>query len=247
MPIKVSLKESDLIRGLLGQKHDCGSGIWSVQQHVDKAGQITSQRLICTGCHQEADLNSGLVLFLPKEKIVDSTVEKTNLEGVFVVRRPVNDDHRRGFFIETFRLNQLEQATGQVLIFEQGNHSRSENPGVLRGLHVAPWSKLVHCYRGIVYQVVVDCRKDSSTYGEVFTTDMGENNMVSVYVPPGCANGFLVRQGPADYGYNVTQEYSPIEIGYAWNSPAIMEKINWPLTMEPILSAKDLLNQPFEL
>lgn len=174
-----------------------------------------------------------------------NTIQKTSIEGVFLINRPVFPDDR-GSFQEVVRIPDLENAVGHEIQIKQINKSINKK-GVLRGLHIAPWGKLVHCYFGNAFQVVVDVRKKSSTYGEVFTCLMGENNSQAIWVPPFCANGFCVPDsGIAVYSYSVTQTYElGKEVGLAWNDPEIFSKINWPLT-NPIVSAKDQTGVAFK-
>lgn len=172
-------------------------------------------------------------------------ISPTNIDEVFLVSRPVFPDDR-GSFQEVLKLSELEEVYKKKIEFKQINKSVSF-PKVLRGLHVAPWGKLVYAYFGNVYQVVVDTRKDSPTFKEVFTVEMGEKNPVSVWVPPGCANGFCVLgDEKAVYGYSVTEEYSPgKEFGILWNDPELASKINWPI-VDPILSDKDKINKTLQ-
>ena len=164
-----------------------------------------------------------------------STVQSTNLAGVFVVERPVFNDER-GFFRETFRKSELETACGFELEFMQGNHSRSQK-NTLRGIHIAPWHKLVTVAQGKVQQVVVDTRPDSLTFKKYFSIELGEDNFKSVFVPAGCGNGFLVLSEVADYVYTTTQEWAPnLEKNLQWHDPEIA--INWQNT-NPDLSEKD--------
>lgn len=171
----------------------------------------------------------------------ENNVHSTNLKGVFTVARPVYPDER-GSFQEVFRLTELEQVFGEPIVIRQVNKSVSK-ANVVRGLHIAPWGKLVYCYSGEVFQVVVDTRKDSETFGEVFTCEMGESKPNALWVPPGCANGFcVISEKDVVYGYAVTAEFQAgKETGLLWNDPKIVSKINWPVK-NPILSDKDKVN-----
>lgn len=175
---------------------------------------------------------------------MEQVVQPTNIKGVFVIMRSVYPDDR-GSFQEVFRLSELETAVGEQIIIRQINKSVSKS-GVLRGLHIAPWGKLVYCYTGSVYQVVVDARKNSPTYAEVFTCEIGGTNPKAVWVPSGCANGFCVTsKEDAIYGYSVTAEFQAgREIGLLWNDQKIFSKINWPIK-DPILSEKDKIGLSF--
>ena len=165
-------------------------------------------------------------------------ITKTGIEGVFLIKRPIFPDDR-GSFQEVVRLPDLEKEVDHKIEIKQINKSVNKK-GVLRGLHIAPWGKLVHCYFGNVFQVVVDVKKKSPTFGNVFTCILGEDNSAAVWVPPFCANGFCVSESEvAVYSYFVTEIYElGKEVGLAWNDPEIMGKINWPLK-SPTVSQKD--------
>lgn len=165
-------------------------------------------------------------------------IEETNINGVYVVKRPVIGDER-GFFRETFRKKELDNRLGYEFNPVQANHSRSEK-GVLRGIHVAPWNKLVTVARGKVQQVVVDLRKESPEFGKYFSIILGEENFVSVYIPANLGNAFLVLSEVADYNYLTTDYWSPLkELAVIFNDPQL--NIKWELD-NPILSDKDLQN-----
>ncbi|MDO8429469.1 MAG: dTDP-4-dehydrorhamnose 3,5-epimerase [Candidatus Daviesbacteria bacterium] len=168
-------------------------------------------------------------------------IKDTPLEGVFVIDRP-NFSDERGFFKETFRKSELEEKLGYEFVPVQQNHSRSVR-GVLRGIHVAPWSKLVYCVNGTVQEVVVDLRPKSSTYGKSFSIVLGEEKKACLYLPPFCGNAFLTLSETADYAYLVTDYWAPgKEFGVAWNDPDL--SINWQISA-PILSEKDQQNPRF--
>lgn len=176
--------------------------------------------------------------FRPDSPEWPKEIKTTNLPGVVVIERPVFPDDR-GCFQEIVRIPDLEKVLGQDIHIRQINKSISKTK-VLRGLHIAPWGKLVHCYAGEVFQVVVDCRKDSPSFGEVFTIRIGENNSQAVWVPQGCANGLcVVSVSDAVYCYAVTETFSPgKEVGIKWDDPDLAEKINWPVK-DPIVSERD--------
>lgn len=168
----------------------------------------------------------------------NTNIEPTPLKDVLVIKRAVFSDDR-GFFRETFRLDEIRQHTGLEINFVQGNHSRSRK-NTLRGIHVAPWHKLVTVNRGLVQQVVADTRKNSETFGQNFSIIIGEDNFYSILVPAGCGNSFLVLSDWADYTYVTTQEWAPgLEKNIAWNDPEL--GIHWQ-SDSPDLSEKDLNN-----
>jgi dTDP-4-dehydrorhamnose 3,5-epimerase len=146
----------------------------------------------------------------------------------------------RGFFFESFNQRAFTQATGLDLDFVQDNHSRSAR-GVLRGLHYQirqPQGKLVRVVRGSVFDVAVDLRRSSPTFGRWVGMELSEHNHRQMWVPPGFGHGFVVTSDSADFLYKTTDYYAPEhERCIAWNDPAIA--IQWPLAGEPQLSAKD--------
>jgi dTDP-4-dehydrorhamnose 3,5-epimerase len=146
----------------------------------------------------------------------------------------------RGFFYESFNQNAFDQATGLNLNFVQDNHSRSSN-GVLRGLHYQirqPQGKLVRVVRGSVFDVAVDIRRSSATFGQWVGIELSEENHRQMWVPAGFAHGFLVLSDSADFLYKTTDYYAPeFERCIIWNDPTI--GIQWPLQNEPRLSTKD--------
>lgn len=173
---------------------------------------------------------------------MDNIFQKTDIEGVFLINRPVFSDDR-GFFHETFRKNELEEMIGKPFEIVQMNHSRSVK-GTLRGIHVAPWTKLIYVPHGRVQQVVVDLRKDSSTFGKWITENLGEENKKALLVPPGCGNAFLVLSEECDYTYLVTDYWAEgKEIGIVWNDPDL--NIDWQ-NNDPVLSKKDQENPLFK-
>lgn len=162
-------------------------------------------------------------------------ITKTEIEGVLIVDIPAHIDER-GFFKETFRKNELEEILGKQINFVQENHARSKK-GVLRGIHVAPWSKFFYCVKGSVQHVVVDLRKDSPTFGKYISNIIGDGNQVKVFIPAGCGNSYLILSDEADVIYLTDDYYSPgKEFGVSWNDPEL--SINWEIK-EPVLSEKD--------
>ncbi len=168
-------------------------------------------------------------------KIIES-----KLPGVIILE-PKRFGDERGFFLETCRDDILKQA-GINKTFVQDNHSRSTK-GVLRGLHyqlIQPQGKLVRVARGSVFDVAVDVRKGSPTFGQYDGAMLDEDNMKMMYIPPGFAHGFVVLSVIADFMYKCTDYYHPeSEQGIAWNDPEI--NINWPIS-DVQLSDKDCSN-----
>jgi len=146
----------------------------------------------------------------------------------------------RGFFFESFNQKAFNEATGLDVQFVQDNHSRSAK-GVLRGLHYQmqkPQGKLVRVVRGAVFDVAVDIRKSSPTFGKWTGVELSEINQKQFWVPAGFAHGFLVLTDTADFLYKTTEYYAPQhERCIAWNDPAL--GIKWPEGTRPQLSAKD--------
>jgi dTDP-4-dehydrorhamnose 3,5-epimerase len=163
----------------------------------------------------------------------------TAIPDVLIIEPKVFGD-ARGFFFESFNERSFSQATGLELSFVQDNHSRSAK-GVLRGLHYQlqkSQGKLVRVVRGSVYDVAVDLRKSSPTFGCWIGTELSEDNHRQMWVPPGFAHGFLVTSESADFLYKTTDYYAPEhERCIAWNDPAL--GIEWPLDGAPQLSGKD--------
>ena len=164
-------------------------------------------------------------------------VRETGLPGVLVVEPRVFGDDR-GFFLETFSTRSLRE-TGIPQSFVQDNHSRSSK-GVLRGLHYQladPQGKLVHVARGRIFDVAVDIRVGSPTFGRWFGIELNDENLFSLWIPPGFAHGFCTVSDVADVIYKCTSLYdSSDDRGVAWNDPRI--GIEWPVD-EPVVSAKD--------
>ena len=147
----------------------------------------------------------------------------------------------RGFFFESFNQKAFNDATGTNHQFVQDNHSRSAK-GVLRGLHYQiqqPQGKLVRVAQGAVFDVAVDIRKSSPTFGQWVGEELSEDNHRQLWVPPGFAHGFVVLSDIAEFLYKTTDYYAPqFERCIAWNDPDLA--IDWPdIGMAPLLSAKD--------
>lgn len=178
---------------------------------------------------------------MSSETNAQETIKPTSLPGVFLIERPTFPDER-GSFQEIVRLPDLEALVGEQIIVRQINKSISK-PGVLRGIHIAPWGKLIHCYAGKVFQVVVDCREDSETFGKAFTCELGGEKSQTIWLPPNCGNGFCVLgDQTVVYSYSVTEVFQPgKEKGLLWNDPQVSPQINWPVK-SPELSDKDKVN-----
>jgi dTDP-4-dehydrorhamnose 3,5-epimerase len=166
-------------------------------------------------------------------------VTPTAIPDVLLIEPKVFGD-ARGFFFESFNENVFLQASGLDLQFVQDNHSRSAK-GVLRGLHYQiqqPQGKLVRVVRGAVFDIAVDIRRSSPTFGQWVGEELTEDNHRQLWVPPGFAHGFLVLSDSADFLYKTTDYYAPqFERCIAWNDATI--GIEWPLQGEPLLSGKD--------
>ena len=162
----------------------------------------------------------------------------SKLKGCVIIEPRIFGDER-GFFLETFQSVRYEQEAGIDLPFVQDNHSRSVR-GVLRGLHFQmykPQGKLVRVVRGEVYDVAVDIRKGSVTFGEWEGVILSEDNKKQFWVPPGFAHGFVVLSAIADFEYKCTDYYDPSEEGsILWSDPDL--NIPWPIA-NPVLSTKD--------
>jgi dTDP-4-dehydrorhamnose 3,5-epimerase len=166
-------------------------------------------------------------------------VIKTNIDGVVIIEPKVFGDER-GFFLEIFQAERYKEMASIDLLFVQDNHSRS-GKNVLRGLHFQktnPQGKLVRVVRGEVFDVAVDIRKGSPTYGQWTGAILSEENKRQFWVPPGLAHGFVVLSDIADFEYKCTDYYDPTDEGcLMWNDPNV--GIEWPEGIEPILSSKD--------
>lgn len=165
----------------------------------------------------------------------------TRIPDVMVVEPKVFGD-ARGFFYESFNQAAFNAATGTVFEFVQDNHSRSSQ-GVLRGLHyqLSPHAqgKLVRVVRGAVWDVAVDIRQGSPSFGQWVGEELTEDNHKQFWIPPGFAHGFVVLSESADFLYKTTNYYAPqSDRGIAWNDPDL--DIAWPnLGMDFVLSDKD--------
>lgn len=175
-------------------------------------------------------------------------VTRTAIPDVMVVEPRVFGD-ARGFFYESFNQQVFNEATGTNFEFVQDNHSRSSK-GVLRGLHyqLPPHAqgKLVRVVRGAVWDVAVDIRKGSPTFGQWVAETLTEDNHRQFWIPPGFAHGFVVLSDTADFLYKTTNYYAPqSDRGILWNDPDL--GVQWPdLDMEFLLSEKDRKQPAFK-
>lgn len=165
----------------------------------------------------------------------------TKIIDVFEIIPKVFIDSR-GFFQESWNKREFQRLSNKVLNFVQDNHSHSKK-GVLRGLHYQlnkPQGKLVRVVKGKVLDVVVDLRKNSKTFGQHLTFDLNDHNNKQLWIPPGCAHGFLVLSEFADVVYKTTEYYYPEdEQCIIWNDPDL--NINWHLEdIKPQVSKKDM-------
>lgn len=166
-------------------------------------------------------------------------VSHTHIPDVLIIELKVFGDSR-GFFFESFNAKNFASATGLSVSFVQDNYSRSAK-GVLRGLHYQveqTQGKLVQVSQGAVFDVAVDIRKSSPTFGQWVGCELSDANHRQLWIPPGFAHGFMVLSESADFLYKTTDYYAPQhERCIAWNDPSI--GIDWPKNITPLLSAKD--------
>ena len=165
-------------------------------------------------------------------------VHPTKLIDCVIIEPKVFGDHR-GFFLETFSKQRYLEDAGITLEFVQDNHSRSAR-GVLRGLHfqkTKPQGKLVRVVRGAVFDVAVDMRPESNTFGQWISLELSEHNKKQLWVPPGFAHGFTALSDDTELEYKCTAYYDPEDEGsILWSDPEL--NIPWPIK-DPTLSAKD--------
>ncbi len=175
------------------------------------------------------------------------TVQTTALAEVLLLTPKVFGDDR-GFFFESFNQHDFDTATGLDVKFVQDNHSRSAKH-VLRGLHFQTHhaqGKLVRVIAGEVFDVAVDVRPGSATFGQWTGHHLSEHNKQQLWVPPGFAHGFVVLSDMAEFLYKTTDYYYPaFEKSLYWADPAI--GIKWPIAAQPLLSVKDQADQALSL
>ena len=169
-------------------------------------------------------------------------VESTAIAGLLIVRWDTHGDDR-GFFRQTYQLRELEEALARQVTLVQGNHSRSA-PGVLRGFHAEPWDKLVYAANGTVLAVIADIRRDSPTFAQTLSFQLGDppGQRVRLFISEGRANSFMaVGDAVADYIYDVGDYWRPDvpKRSVAWDDPDLA--VDWPVT-SPTLSEADQHN-----
>lgn len=172
------------------------------------------------------------------------TVTPTKIADVLILQPQVFGD-ARGFFFESFNARDFAQATGLDMAFVQDNHSKSAR-GVLRGLHYQiehAQGKLVRVVQGEVFDVVVDLRRSSPTFGQWDGLHLSAENHRQLWVPPGFAHGFVVLSQSAEFLYKTTDYWYPAhERSLLWNDPAL--GIDWPIDFAPQLASKDVAGLP---
>lgn len=173
------------------------------------------------------------------------TFTKTEIEGIIIIEPKVYEDDR-GNFMETYNYNEFK-AAGIDNVFVQDNQSKSKK-GVLRGLHFQknfPQAKLVRVLRGEVFDVAVDIRKDSPTFGKWTGTIISSENRKQIFIPKGFAHGFLVLSDEAEFFYKCDEFYHPEdECGIIWNDETI--RVAWPNVHKVILGEKDSSLKDFD-
>ena len=170
---------------------------------------------------------------------MDETIKKTSIEGLLEIQRPTFADGR-GFFRESARIREIEEATGIKFNVVQMNHARSIK-NTLRGIHAAPWNKLVYVTSGKVKVVVVDLRPESPTFGKHEAFMIGDESKSSIFIPKGLGNSYLVLSEEADYTYLTDEEWSAgRETSVAWDDPDLA--IDWQIPGEAVISEKDKNN-----
>lgn len=166
-------------------------------------------------------------------------ITDTDIDGVLIIEPTVFEDDR-GFFLESFNKAQFEKATGVVREWVQDNHSGSTR-GVIRGLHFqnpSPQGKLITCSLGTIWDVAVDLRVSSDTFGRWVGIELSSESHRQVWIPEGFAHGFLTLSESAEVMYKTTAFYEPsCDRSLRWNDPDL--GIEWPITGDPLLSAKD--------
>jgi len=166
-------------------------------------------------------------------------IRETGLSGLRILNPKVHKDHR-GFFLESYR-EEFFRSLAEPVHFVQDNHARSEEAGVLRGLHYqappAAQTKLIWVSRGAAFDVVVDLRRTSPTYGKSYGLVLNADNFLRLLIPKGFAHGYMTLEPGTEFHYKVDQYYSPEhEGGLCWNDPALA--IDWP-AREPIMTERD--------
>ena len=170
---------------------------------------------------------------------MDNYIKKTNIEGLFIIERPIFEDER-GFFREVFRLNDLEEVIGFKFNIVQSNHALSK-PNVIRALHAENWNKLVYPVNGKMFSAVVDIRPDSDTFLKVETFNFDSDFKKALFISKGLANSICVNgEKEVDYIYYVDSYYDGSDTkAIAWDDPDL--NITWPVK-NPIISQRDRKN-----
>jgi len=163
-------------------------------------------------------------------------IKTTKIDGLLILEGGQTFEDERGFFREPYRRNEFEEYLGKYWVHVQENHAYSKK-NVLRGIHVAPWDKMIYVPFGKVLSVTVDLRKDSSTFKVLNMLEIGEGNLVKLFVPSGVANSYFVLSDEAVLEYQVNEYWAAgREKGIAWDDPDL--NIDWP-NKNPVLSEKD--------
>lgn len=188
--------------------------------------------------------DEGLLAHPTQEKVIMNVID-TIISDVKIIEPTVFGDDR-GFFFESFNQQRFEEAIGRQVAFVQDNHSKSSQ-GVLRGLHYQQQphaqGKLVRCVVGEVFDVAVDIRKDSPTFGQWVGVTLSAENKRQLWIPEGFAHGFLTLSEKAELLYKATDYYAPqAEACIRWDDQTLA--IAWPLSAMPLLSAKDEQGDP---
>lgn len=178
---------------------------------------------------------------------IEMNIVKTKIDGLLIIE-PRKFKDNRGWFMESYSKSIL-QNSNISLDFLQDNHSLSVEKGTIRGLHYQSYpkqqTKLVRCLRGSIFDVAVDIRTESSTFGKWFGIELSAENQKQLLIPKGFAHGFLTLSNNAEVFYKVDEFYSPQhDKGIIWNDPEI--GIEWPIDNSPILSIKDKALPPLK-
>jgi len=179
-------------------------------------------------------------LNINSESVEKMKITKTHLDGVVIIEPTVFGDHR-GWFMETYSQTKFEEV-GINLKFVQDNQSFSATKGTLRGLHYQlnpkAQTKLVRCTKGSIFDVAVDIRQGSPSYGQWFGIELTAENKKQFLIPQGFAHGFMTLTDDVEVQYKVDELYAPeCDRGIIWNDPSI--RIEWPIDITPVLSEKD--------
>lgn len=169
----------------------------------------------------------------------NGSVVKTSIEGLLILKRPINKDER-GFFREIFHLDEIEKILGTQFVGVQMNHAFSK-PNVLRGIHAENWNKIICPINGEVFVAIVDIRPDSPTFKKVETFEINDQNKIALFVSEGLANSYcVIGNKGVDYIYLVDAYYDGSDTrAVVWDDPDLA--INWPIR-DPIISERDKNN-----